>query len=364
MRKRSIQTTFNLSFLDIMFCGFGAVVLLVLIINANMIRTRKIQHRDLRAEVVRLQLEVTTSREYMEQQKNSLEAEEQKLRAVAGKSDDVLARTTSLREKIADLRQQTTVRKEDIHTLKTDLEAMDREASRLDSEVKVKLEQGNRVRRFEGEGNRQYLTGLKLGGRRILLLIDSSASMLDETLVNIIRRRNMDALTKQQSPKWQRAIRTAEWLIANLPPESRLQVYDFNTRTDSLAGNNPGSWVQVTDAPALNEMITKLHSRIPGGGTSLENAFRLAGNLQPLPDNILLITDGLPTQGTKISNNGTVSGEQRIQYFDKAIKILPGGIPVNTILFPMEGDPMAAMLFWKLAIETRGSFFTPSGDWP
>jgi hypothetical protein len=30
----------------------------------------------------------------------------------------------------------------------------------------------------------------------------------------------------------------------------------------------------------------------------------------------------------------------------------------------MEGDPLAAALFWKLAVDTKGSFFTPTADWP
>jgi hypothetical protein len=43
---------------------------------------------------------------------------------------------------------------------------------------------------------------------------------------------------------------------------------------------------------------------------------------------------------------------------------LPIGIPVNTILFPMEGDPEAAAMFWQFAMTTKGSFLTPSRDWP
>jgi hypothetical protein len=53
-----------------------------------------------------------------------------------------------------------------------------------------------------------------------------------------------------------------------------------------------------------------------------------------------------------------------VQLFERAIKTIPRGIPVNTILFPMEGDPMAASLFWKLAVATDGSFLTPTRDWP
>ena len=52
-RRRAI-TPFNLSFLDIMFCGFGAVVLLVLILNADTVKIRKQHHLDLQSQVTHL----------------------------------------------------------------------------------------------------------------------------------------------------------------------------------------------------------------------------------------------------------------------------------------------------------------------
>jgi hypothetical protein len=86
--------------------------------------------------------------------------------------------------------------------------------------------------------------------------------------------------------------------------------------------------------------------------------------MKPRPDNILLLTDGLPTQGEKTTSKSTVSGDERLKLFSHATSILPKAVPVNTILFPMEGDPMAAVSFWKLAIDTGGSFLTPTRDWP
>ena len=48
-----------------MFCGFGAVVLLVLVINADTLRSRKEQHEDLRGEVKRQELEVDAGRKHL-----------------------------------------------------------------------------------------------------------------------------------------------------------------------------------------------------------------------------------------------------------------------------------------------------------
>ena len=217
---------------------------------------------------------------------------------------------------------------------------------------------------FIGDGDRQYLTGLKVGGQRILILVDASASMLDETIVNIIIRRNLDERSRRNSPKWQRTIRTVEWLVANLPRESALQIYTFNTTAVPVVAELQGKWVASTDTQNVNRMLSALHQAIPQNGTSLFNAFTAAARVGPRPDNILLLTDGLPTQGDRKSGKTTISAGERLNLFHQAVKKLPKSVPVNTILFPMEGDPMAAVSFWQLAVETRGSFLTPTRDWP
>ncbi|MDY0351817.1 MAG: hypothetical protein RBR09_11235 [Desulfobulbaceae bacterium] len=364
MRRRTAITPFNLSFLDIMFCGFGAVVLLVLIINANTVSLRREKHQDRRAEVMRLELEVRAGTEHLATLKNSLEQTDREVNRARGRAAEVEAAITAAAEELADLRRQTLAARDHVNILQADLKSLDTEHRRLGAEQAADLDRGRKVRRYEGEGNRQYLTGLKLGGRRVLLLVDASASMLDETIVNVIRRRNLDDASKRRAPKWRRAVQTAEWLIANLPPESSLQTYAFSTGVVPLAADRAGTWVPVTDAAAVGGMIAALRATAPAGGTSLENGLALIRDLNPPPDNVLLITDGLPTQGARQTSNTTVSGEKRLQLFEQAVKTLPRGIPVNTILFPMEGDPMAAVLFWRLAVETNGSFLTPTRDWP
>ena len=53
-----------------------------------------------------------------------------------------------------------------------------------------------------------------------------------------------------------------------------------------------------------------------------------------------------------------------MDFFSKAVKELPKRVPVNILLYPMDGDPTAAGYFWDLAVATRGSFLAPSRDWP
>ena len=346
-----------------MFCGFGAVVLLVLIINSNAVSSITEHHQDLRAEVMRMELEVQARKKYLVELKNSLEATDSEFVQASGAASAVVSQTETIEQKKAAMQLQTLARKEHVNTLQSDLKTLDEQHLRLGAEQQADQDKGRKTRRFEGEGNRQYLTGLKLGGKRVLILVDMSASMLDRTIVNIIRRRNMSDKVKRSSKKWRRVVKTVQWLVANLPVQTKLQIYVFNTKASPLLAETKNRWIQITDRQMLNKMILALQKKIPGQGTSLINVFTAAAALKPRPDNILLITDGLPTQG-KVKSGNNVSGEERLELFEQAVRKLPSGVPVNTILFPMEGDPMAAVMYWKLALNTHGSFFTPSRDWP
>ena len=226
------------------------------------------------------------------------------------------------------------------------------------------VEFGDKVREFLGDGNRQYLTGLKLGGERVMILVDGSASMLADTVVNAVRRRNMDDSQKKQSPKWVWTMRTVEWLLAQLPPSSRFQVYIFNTEAAPAILGSEGEWLDAADSLDLEKAVEGLRNYSPGNGTSLINAIAAVNDFENKPDNLFLLTDGLPTQGVSPPKKYMVSGRQRRDFFFAAVNSLPRGIPVNTILFPMEGDPEAAALFWQLALNTQGAFIAPSRDWP
>ena len=362
-RRRGLSP-FNLAFLDIMFCGFGAVVLLVLIINSNALKQRKEVFDDLRGEVDRLEREVETGEKNLVEIRNSSEETEKELVITRGEGREVLATVEQTRQELADARGATRARKAHVKALESDLKALEAREKAMGLQAAASMERGRKVHRFTGEGHRQYLTGLKLGGRRVLILLDHSASMLDSSIVNVIRRRNMKAADKRVAPKWKQARRTVAWLVANLPPSSSLQVYGFNTSAESVLEESEGNWIPATDSTALNKLVAAVNHLLPEQGTSLENVFSAAAAMSPPPDNILLITDGLPTQGRSRPRASSVSGAGRVKLFQQALRVLPRAIPVNTILFPMEGDPMAAVLYWKLAVDTHGSFLTPSSDWP
>lgn len=361
MKRRPISP-FSLSFLDIMFCGFGAVVLLVLILNTDTVKARKETFADLRSEVVALERQALTGREDLVELRQQLEATDEELVITRQGADRAAEQIDTLSGRLAVLRDQTLASREQTQALSADLRELDEERQQLGPVPAP--DAGDRVLQFKGEGDRQYLTGLRMGGERVLILVDVSASMLDETIINVIRRRNMDEAQKRAAPKWRRALLTAQWLVSNLPAQAQFQLYGFNTRARAVVKETAGRWLSASRPEDLERALLGLRDAVPAEGTSLFHALAVAKELSPRPDNIVLVTDGLPTQGKRKPGGTTVSAEQRLNHFSKAVAELPAGIPVNTILLPMEGDAYAAAAYWKLAVDTGGSFLTPTRDWP
>jgi hypothetical protein len=362
--KRRPVSPFSLSFLDIMFCGFGAVVLLVLILDSDTVRARNAAFTDLQSEVLRLEKEAIIGREQLVVVRNSLSAADDELVVTQGEAERVLETIRALEIEVARMQNETLASQQHVNELASDLKSLDEEQRRLGAPQPVERDSGSKVREVRGEGDRQYLTGLKMGGQRVLILVDVSASMLDETIINVVRRRNMDTASKRSAPKWLRALKTADWLVSNLPSDASFQLYTFSTQASPVLSGTDGTWLKASARNDVDGAIRALSQTIPGGGTSLYHALAVAKRLSPRPDNILLVTDGLPTQGRDKPSSTTVSADQRLRHFQAAVRTLPSGVPVNTVLLPMEGDAYAAAAFWKLAQETRGSFLTPARDWP
>lgn len=364
MARRKTEV-FSMSFLDCITCAFGSVVLVYTLINAQGgLRAQTVDQAQ-RAEVSRMEEKVLEGYQKLVVLRNSLvETDAEKVRT-EGMGTRVLSETERLKIELADATKETLSRREAIERLKADLKSLEEGTRRLEGASKDSSATGTRVRGFVGSGDRQYLTGLRVGGERILLLVDVSASMLDETVVNILRMRNMSESKKLLSEKWRRTVSTVEWLAAQLPLEGQFQIYAFNTRTYALVEGTEGKWLKTNDPNGLAEALQKLRRTVPTDGTSIENAFIALNALNPKPDNVIMVTDGLPTQGAGAPLiRKTVDGNARLKLFERAFAKYPRSVPLNVILMPMEGDPMAPAAFWVAARDTGGSFMSPSKDWP
>ncbi len=355
-------TTFNLSFLDIMSCGFGAVVLVFLIIDHSIEVQSKELNRDLLSEVNLLEEDIREGEEGLVRLRNTLSELDMQMVEAQGLATRISEEIEQYEAMIEALRREGFTDSSDIEALKAEIRSLEEELEKLRQAAEE--DGGKSARSYVGEGNRQYLTGLNLGGKRIVILLDVSSSMLADRLVNIIRLRNMGEDIQRRADKWSRALNTVEWLTAQLPINADFQLITFNTEARWALPETAGQWLEVADQARLDQLSAGLRELVPSGGTSLENAFVTMNELSPAPDNIFLITDGLPTQGSKPPRGSKVSGEQRRKLYREAVRQLPSGVPVNIILAPMEGDPWAASEFWQLAQLTRGTLISPSKDWP
>jgi hypothetical protein len=361
MARRKTQT-FSMSFLDVISCGFGAVVLFYTIISAQAGLYRIKESADLTAEAKKLEQEVLDGYKHLAELQNALESTEDRTVRAAGLSREILEKLRITQEELARYEHDTLARRESLERLKADLKQLEESTRRLRAAAPK-----------EGSGEErapvidpQQLVTLRVTGERVLVLVDASASMLDETVVNVIRLRNMPPERRIASTKWQQALNTVYWVATRLPKTAQFQVYAFDTQPRPLVEGTAGRWLNAGDAGQVEVAVAALRRTAPTGGTSLHNAFAVIRQLSPAPDNVILITDGLPTQGDKPPLMRTlVTPEQREDLMQSAVKSLPPSPPpVNVVLLPMEGDPSAPIYFWRLARATGGGFLSPAKDWP
>jgi hypothetical protein len=360
MVRRPVNV-FALSFLDCICCGFGAVILVFMIISAKIQEVSNEKLEGLESNRVQLESLAMAGERVLAQ-----------LRAEFAQISDRQATASRIRSRLDQdvlAAEREFEGERDLYLdAKADLEARKKKLAELEgikqAMAPIPEEDGSQTRSITAEGDRQYLTGLRMGGRHILILVDASASMLASTIVNVVRLRYLPDEEKLRSKKWKQVVGTVDWLTANIPQDSRFQIYTFNTKATPVLSEKGRGWIDVGDGSALDEAVARLRTTVPKDGTSLHSAFSVAATMNPRPDNVYLLVDGLPTHGASPPKGTMVSGKQRLKNFTRAIRNLPRGVPMNVILFAMEGDPYAPDSFWKLARNTQGSFMSPSLDWP
>ncbi len=362
---RALRRKFNpisLSFLDVMFCGFGAVILIFLILDHTSTLSDVETSPDLSAEISLLEEEVLEGQLGLVELRNILSDVDFDVVTAQGLARQIQDQIDTFLQELAAMENSSVATVEDVEQLRADVQQLEEELLRLQASA---LEQeGSSVRQFIGDGQRQYLSGLYLGGQRILIVMDASASMLDDTIVNIIRTSLRADVYKKEAPKWQRVVKIVDWITTQLPIISQYQIYAFNEEVRAALPGSEGSWLEVADRDQLNEVVEQVMDIAPEGGTNYERLFREIANMNPPPDNIFLITDGLPTIDDRGARDPLITPRDRLELYEDAIGELLQGIPVNIILMPLEGDPSAAAAFWELAQYTRGSLIAPSKDWP
>ena len=340
-----------------MSCGLGAVILMFLLVKKNS------------------QEEVTEK----SMPQNNLEIELLKKEERSLLADNVNLK--NLKNKLTNQEGELKLNTEDYENILTLQKEKEKENNFQIKELEARLKNINikndeNELNLEGEGQQEYLIGLEIKGKKVAILLDSSSSMTDEKLIDIIKRKTQSDENIKKGPKWQRTIRIVKWLLARLPNDSRVTVVKFSDNSKILGEKN---WYD-NNSKDLSLLYSEVNRVIPKNATNLHAAFKSISQMNDKPDEIFLITDGLPTVGNKNINNSffsncnsivgnanKISGSCREKLFLSSIndaKTVISNIKVNVILLPLEGDPGASKNFWKLAAQNQGLLFVPSKDWP
>jgi outer membrane murein-binding lipoprotein Lpp len=353
VKRRRRSEGFNLAFLDIMSCGLGAMVLVFILVKYD-VSDSNAEANNLVAEVRLLESQQVRLQQTLDQLRNTSQTETEKIK--------------KLKEKIAQIKQGLSKKESNLKNKKGELTALKNSIATRPIAHKDDLIEDDRG------GEENYLIGLKVEGRRIVVLIDSSASMTDEKLLNIIRRKNSSTQNKKQGPKWLRTKKIVRWLLARTPKVSQLSVLAFN---DSIHSLGKSKWVTVNTDGILKDFYEKLDSIVPTGATNLHKGLQAVSRLNAT--DLYIITDGLPTTGESnyahlnpfsgcsslLGNSKSISGECRVKLFRQTVKDASlADVKVNIILLPIEGDPSAVNEYWSWAASTGGLVISPAVTWP
>ncbi|MHC8440926.1 MAG: vWA domain-containing protein [Candidatus Eutrophobiaceae bacterium] len=366
MRRKKATEGMGLAFLDIMSCGLGAVILIFMLVK---------QHVEKEVSDTVAVQDLSSNIESLEQQKQELASNLQGLidehqarqAELASSKSKISKQSQALTQKSLELdaetRQLAQMQQQIVERLQTERsqQKQDQEQLAKHAEDKVSL---------KGQGEEEYLIGLKMEGKKILILVDSSASMTAQRVIDVIRYKVGSDAQKQGAPKWQRVLRSVAWMLARLPPDSQFAVISYAKEATLLGG---GSWQNSTDKIAFSRVLGELGKIIPQDTTNLEAGLGKAATMNP--DTLYLITDGLPTSSSSRSfgigacqtlfSKKTISGECRIALFRKTINAIRlTGTRINTILFPIEGDPQSSYEYWQWASSHGGLLIKPSPSWP
>jgi hypothetical protein len=211
------------------------------------------------------------------------------------------------------------------------------------------------------EAAREPLTSLALDGERVAVLVDVSASMLDRTAEGVERRLGGSREERRRAPKWQHLVETVESVTARIPSGSRFQLILFAEQAHAAIPGTEAQWLSATEN-LLERAVDSLRRDVAGEGRSnLRAAFDAAAMLQPPPDVIHLVVDGLPNAASETAA-APANEQERMALFTDAVAAAPADAAVNVILLPKEGEAIAAPAFWTLTQATGGALLAPAED--
>lgn len=349
-RRRS-NDGFNMSFIDVMACGLGAVILIFILIDFYAARI------DPSDELARLEAELSAA-----------SAAEQEI-------DDVISsiindiQLTQTEQQLSQQAQREQLQQQQV--LLQQVSEQIAAIAELQQELSAlaQVETPDSAIELAGRGEENYITGMVVEGRQIGILLDRSASMMDENLIAILRSLALTPAQRQRRPKWQRSQQTAKWLLARVPEAANVTVVSFSETAEVMGPNRINA---ARDGSAMQAIARDIDQVAPAGGTNLQAGMDALLQANPNITDVYLITDGLPTLGDGLSlrcrtvatRSRTISSDCRQQLTVATIGRISQRFRMNIILLPLEGDPYAASMYWEWTNATQGRLLVPAEGWP
>jgi hypothetical protein len=335
MKKRREAQSSALSFMDCICCGFGAVLLLFILTAKKQI-TDSQQEADQSLQAAEtLQAAIRET----EAQQQALDKEIEALDPQPDTNATSLSQLGAEQERLAKAIEEQAAALAAIETEPTPSE----EPAALD----------------RPSADQSYLAGLRLRAPNAVILLESSGSMLAtdaQSAIEIINQGN-----RTSSEKWDRAKAATRAVLAAIPKGTRVAVFSMAETTQPLTGSAQDPYIDPYDNAALLSFLERLDRLEAGGGADLSAGIQTVVQLRQRASSLLFIGDGLPT--APAPRGGSLSEADRVTLFKRAMSSRTN-FPVNAILFPFEGDPSAAGLFWQLRGRTGGITLIPDNDWP
>lgn len=337
----------NLFLIDIISCGLGAVLLLLIFVDINADKDNS-GHKVLdnyKKEIVRQsQINTNLSNELLE-----LDNQKTKIKTLIEKDN----------EKLAILQRN----KEQIQNFQEDI------FKKLKNEESQNIQPKKVTKKFK----KDEIIGFEIKGKKLLFLFDMSSSMYAQDIVEIIEYKNSNKSIQNKSKKLNQTRRILKWLIDNKPENSKYKIIAYNEKLNDL-----GISGYTSDTSKGTNLYQKFLKIMPSGGSNLHNALNEVHKYKP--DEVFIVTDGLPTLGEKslfnklnffskcpsISSNGKlISSGCRAKLFQKSIENnISMNVRYNIILLALEGDPLSVIYYSNLANSTKGIMVSPNTEWP
>ncbi|MCY3794779.1 MAG: hypothetical protein OXG51_10445 [Gammaproteobacteria bacterium] len=364
---------FGLSFLDVLCCGLGSTVLLLLIVKHGPTDVEAADAAYVVDRTQRAEADIAAAQARRSQLQSQRTARENAL----------AARLASLQVASNQQTAQAIAYAALLEELKNERANLRANAAKLrESQAAAPIPEPS----VETRAGKQQLTGINVQGDRVAIFLDRSGSMLHRSLVEIIRLRASGPAFMREAEKWTGAQQAALWAYQQVTREGRFQVFTYAEDLRDLDGRvvKPGGalgWRVKAGSDADPKLVAEaLAENVPSGPTDLKQVFEAATRLNPKPRQVLILTDGFPTlpgtkrlgslRGCRGSNRGTkavLSPTCRASVYLDAVELVErrlANVPIDVILYPLDGDADAVRGYWLLTALSGGRLLTPAEGWP